>query len=196
MKAFGLGSSSLNTLPVEEASSSSMEEEDSSEDGAYDWFVDGFEKDEVKQTVDATQAKSFVEYMDEAQGKHVRLYEDGSIVPCSDMVEGPSGFLMASWHDGSFTKTEIPSILYSEAAVYKKPATKRVRKEDELHPPVSPAKKTVATQPKKKAHKTASDVQFEFPADRFDLFPNGCAKCRGRKGCTRSCWIYRLRLHK
>ena len=32
-----------------------------------------------------------------------------------------------------------------------------------------------------------------FPSEkqRLKLFPHGCGKCRGRRGCTPSCWVYR-----
>jgi len=211
-KAFGLVSSSSTKLPLSETSSSSSDEKDDgiSQDGSYDWCVDSCGEAQPKQTVDDPMVPSFIEYMDESKGKHVRLYEDGSTVECTDMVEGPSGFLVASWPDGSFTRTEVPALLMP-VAVFKKPASKSSRQEAKKPPPAPPIPPTEnvevahdagemadvggCSQPKKKAAKKACDVQFEFPANRFELFPNGCAKCRGRKGCTRSCWIYRLKLH-
>lgn len=215
MKAFGLGSPSAKTLPLQESSSSSSEEDIDSGGSIgenYEWCVDGWQEAQPQQIGDDAKdkTKAFIEHMDEAKGKHVRLYDDGSTVECISMVEGPSGFLLASWADGSFTRTEIPSILHKRDFVYKKPATKRPTKEAHVPPAAKPAENAgcnqddgemagseTEQQPKKKATKKTCDVvDFEFPPNRFELFPKGCAKCRGRKGCTRSCWIYRLKLNK
>lgn len=120
------------------------------------------------------------------------------------------------WIDRSTTMTEVPNIMHQSGAspVLKKPsASKQVVKKHAMKkhkevasPPQDEAtdaddeKEMVLEKPKSKknaaALKKSCEITFEFPENRFELFPNGCSKCRGRRGCTRSCWIYRLKLNK
>ena len=129
---------------------------------------------------------------------------------------GPKGFMQARWIDGSAAMTEVPNIMHQSGAspVLKKPsASKQVVKKHAMKkhkevaaPPQDEAadaddeKEMVLEKLKSKknaaALKKSCEITFEFPENRLELFPNGCSKCRGRRGCTRSCWIYRLRLNK
>jgi hypothetical protein len=46
-----------------------------------------------------------------------------------------------------------------------------------------------AIAPKKSVMKKPCGTQHvNVPANRFDLKPNGCSKCRFVSGCTPSCW--------
>ena len=44
---------------------------------------------------------------------------------------------------------------------------------------------------KKKSAAAVSKKTWPSDAQRLRLQPNGCGKCRGRKGCCDSCWVYR-----
>ena len=250
MRAFGLLSSSSKDLPIAESESGSSSEtpDATQESQSFDWIMnnvcDTESEDEGKAVVPLqSQDVNFTEYMDESLGKHVRLFQDGAIVQSLKMVPGSDGFMVAEWHDGSTSKTEIPVLLYqtevvrkevvrkrpsSKAkAILKRPASANVvngasdesmesDKDEELRAHVAkrPATANVdgdeclgdtekeklkeheAPAVKTKVLKKVSDIVFEFPENRFELFPKGCPKCRGVKGCTKSCWVYRLKLNK
>jgi hypothetical protein len=226
MKAFGLSSSS-STLPAAALGTPAHSVPSDSQSSGFDWFMDyNIDEDSQVSAAQPTTVQTnetgsaFVEHMDESIGRPVRLLADGSQVTCLDMVPGDDGFMWASWPDGSKTKTEMTVLFYkSPHAVMKRPSScmmgpkKQAQAvlivgeedceaddedyedddDDGLRLPVmkKPAKKL------KPVLKKCSEVVFDFPENRFELFPEGCAKCKFKKpGCTRSCWIYRLKLNR
>lgn len=208
MKAFGLvrepaaGSIVADSVKCQESADSMQ-----SASSDYDWLMDEFEDDvPANPKLQPEQHLSFVEHMDECIGKPVRLYSDGSSQQCVELLPGADGFLWATWLDGSKTKTEMPSLLRN-VGVMKRPSSQTPNSApnesdaddeqesdyEQKHP--LPVLKKPAVKPKY-VKKLCSEIQFEFPADRYEQFPNGCAKCKKKPGCTKSCWIYRLKLNK
>lgn len=80
-----------------------------------------------------------------------------------------------------------------DGAVLKKPASKEKKTEGKGTGPVG--KKNSCTSIKKKEEsKKDSKVDFKGTVNksqRHKWRPDGCSKCRHRKGCTDSCWIMR-----
>ena len=220
-KAFGLTSSSSKVLPTKEESSSSGSEMSSeSTSPEYDWFMDNLN---VKQSAPAQpceHAGGFIEHMDESIGKPSRLYSNGSCVLPIQMTAGSDGFMWATWFDGSTSKTEVPVLLHqAPVAIMKKPSacpSADLMQDSELSDHLDDAddeaekpagvignakqpvvqKSVVKKSASSKVKKLCSEIIFDFPADRFNQFPKGCPKCKNKPGCTKSCWVYRLKLNR
>jgi len=90
----------------------------------------------------------FVEYVDFAVGKAMRLHPSGAVEPCVSMKAGSDGFMVAVWKDMSETQTELPVLSVEvmrrpASSLCKKPACKRPAswaaiasdEEEEVEPP-------------------------------------------------------------
>ena len=80
----------------------------------------------------------------------------------------------------------VPAPMKKPGAAIKRPAAAAVEKG-------APCKRPATAAPLGK--RPAANVELALPylseADRMARKPNGCSKCRQRKGCTKSCWRQR-----
>ena len=140
----------------------------------------------------------------------VRMYGNGSREEAA-VSQGEDGFVVARFADGAGVKTECPNALLLLPIAMKRPSTKRKqtsRRSPSLSSATSTEKKHAAEspllKPKKKAKSSSqpkpseprkrpaamstSTQSVEKPDNAAELRPYGCKRCRGRVGCTPSCW--------
>ena len=140
----------------------------------------------------------------------VRMFANGSHEEAA-VSQGDDGFVIARFADGAAIKTECPNALLLLPIAMKRPSTKRKqasrrspslssatsteKKHAAESPPVKPKKKAKSSsQPnhskprKRPAAMSTSTQSVEKPDNAAELRPHGCKRCRGRVGCTPSCW--------
>ena len=136
----------------------------------------------------------------------VRMYANGSNEEAA-VSQGEDGFVVARFADGAGVKTECPNALLLLPIAMKRPSTKRKqtsRRSPSLSSATStekkhaaespPLKATSSSQPnhskprKRPAAMSTSTQSVEKPDNAAELRPYGCKRCRGRIGCTPSCW--------
>jgi hypothetical protein len=133
----------------------------------------------------------------------VRIYSNG-IQEEAETFQGPDGFVIARFADGADIKTECPNALLLLPIAMKRPSKKQKdesRRSPSLSSSTSGEKNHAAESASKKSNKathenprkrpaamSTSTQQMEKPQNAAELRPHGCKRCRGRVGCTPSCW--------
>ena len=163
----------------------------------------------------ASSSNSYMYFVDNAIGVMKRRDSPGNVV-LAKMMPGPEGFKTAQFPDEGETlhDTIVPNlfgiVLKRPAAIMKKPAAvtepqtptteldedEEEEHEEEEHEDAGSDLPMLLAPPEQHAEpeylgyvdKTGKHIT---DAMKKQYFPNGCSRCRHKKGCTRSCWAKR-----
>ena len=136
-----------------------------------------------------------------------------SVISSTSLKPGPEGFAVATWPDGSTSVAELANLLLETSCKPKAKAKGKAKAKPK-------AKCKAKAKPKAAANSSHADRKgkgigkgkakgkrpcAEPLPDTYDsngrsipgsardaLFPDGCSKCRWRRGCTPSCWTGRF----
>ena len=137
------------------------------------------------------------------KGQRIPAIEDGDVgdEKSPDVTAiAANAMLEQALHQRDRDKQAPSKMKRPAACPLKRPAAAPKRKADETSDSVNavgdiPVAKAAKTVPFPKAPPPQPKIGNKGPipgeARRLQLMPNGCPKCRNRKGCTPSCWIQR-----
>ena len=165
----------------------------------------------------ASTAEGFAEWLDfggssSAADVAVKRKVGASVISSTSLKPGPDGFAVATWPDGSTSVTELANLLLETSckpkakAKGKAKAKPKAKCKAKAKPKAAASSSHVDRKGKSSGKGKAKGKRpcAEPLPDTYDsngrsipgsardaLFPDGCSKCRWRRGCTPSCWTGR-----